>query len=97
NIIPEYLEEGTGGVTELYKNRVVLPWEGSLGLMRHVIHHELVHAVFDEMFYGGSVQSIIEHNITFQIPTWFNEGMAEYQSLNHWEVNSDHFLIDATV
>ncbi len=97
NIIPEYLEEGTGGVTELYKNRVVLPWEGSLGLMRHVVHHELVHAVFDEMFYGGSVQSIIEHNITFQIPTWFNEGMAEYQSLNHWEVNSDQFLIDATV
>jgi Tol biopolymer transport system component len=97
NIIPEYLEEGTGGVTELYKNRVVLPWEGSLSLMRHVVHHELVHAVFDEMFYGGSVQSIIEHNITFQIPTWFNEGMAEYQSLNHWEVNSDQFLIDATV
>lgn len=97
NIIPEYLEEGTGGVTELYKNRIVLPWEGSLSLMRHVVHHELVHAVFDEMFYGGSIQSIIEHNITFSIPTWFNEGMAEYQSLNHWEVNSDQFLIDATV
>ncbi len=97
NIIPEYLEEGTGGVTELYKNRVVLPWEGSLSLMRHVVHHELVHAVFDEMFYGGSVQSIIEHNITFMIPNWFNEGMAEYQSLGHWEVNSDQFLIDATV
>ncbi len=97
NIIPEYLEQGTGGVTELYKNRVVLPWEGSLSLMRHVIHHELVHAVFNEMFYGGSLQSVIEHNITFQLPTWFNEGMAEYQSLNHWEVNSDQFLMDATI
>ncbi|MCL4511600.1 MAG: biopolymer transporter Tol [Bacteroidetes bacterium] len=97
NIVQEYLEEGTGGVTELYKNRVVLPWEGSLSLMRHVTHHELVHAVFDEMFYGGSIQSIIERNITFQLPTWFNEGMAEYQSLSHWEVASDEFLIDATV
>ncbi len=97
NIVPEFLPEGTGGVTELYKNRVVLPWEGSLSLMRHVTHHELVHAVFDEMFYGGSIQSVIEHNITFHLPTWFNEGMAEYQSLNHWEVNSDQFLIDATV
>lgn len=97
NIIPEYLSQGTGGVTELYKNRVVYPWEGDLSLMRHVIHHELVHATFNEMFYGGSLESIIQHNITFQIPTWFNEGMAEYQSLNHWEVNSDQFLMDATI
>jgi Tol biopolymer transport system component len=97
NIIPEYLEEGTGGVTELYKNRVVLPWEGDLRLMRHVTHHELLHAVFNEMFYGGSLQSIISRNITFQIPTWFNEGMAEYQSLDHWETASDQFLIDATI
>ncbi len=97
NIVAEYLPEGTGGVTELYKNRVVLPWEGDLALMRHVIHHELVHAVFDELFYGGSIQSIIEHNITFHIPTWFNEGMAQYQSLDHWEVASDQFLLDATI
>ncbi len=97
NIIPQYMPQGTGGVTTLDKNRVVYPWEGSLSLMRHVIHHELVHATFNEMFYGGSLESAIEHNITFQIPGWFNEGMAEYQSLNHWEVNSDQFLIDATV
>ncbi len=97
NIIPEYLQYGTGGVTTLDKNRVVYPWEGNLGLMRHVVHHELVHAVFNEMFYGGSIQSAIENNITFALPTWFNEGMAEFQSLDHWETNSDQFLIDATI
>ena len=97
NIISEYLGQSTGGVTTLYKNRVVYPWDGDLSLMPHVIHHELVHATFNEMFYGGSVQAMIEHDITFQLPTWFNEGMAEYQSLNHWEVNSDQFLMDATI
>ncbi|MCL4540197.1 MAG: biopolymer transporter Tol [Bacteroidetes bacterium] len=97
NIIPEYLEQGTGGVTTLDKNRVVYPWEGDLSLMRHVIHHELVHATFNEMFYGGSLESAIEHNITFQLPLWFNEGMAQYQSLDHWEVTSDQFMMDGTL
>jgi len=52
NVVSEYLEEGVGGVTELFKNRVVVPFEGSYKLFRHVIHHELVHAVLNDMFYG---------------------------------------------
>ena len=50
------MEEGVGGVTELFKNRVVVPFEGNYKQFRHVIHHELVHAVINEMFYGGSIQ-----------------------------------------
>ena len=96
NVVNEYLEEGIGGVTELFKNRVVLPFEGDYGKFRHVIHHELVHAVFNDMYYGGSIQSIISNNITLQLPMWFNEGMAEYQSMK-WETNSDMFLRDATI
>ncbi|MGA9405610.1 MAG: biopolymer transporter Tol, partial [Bacteroidota bacterium] len=96
NVLSEYLEEGIGGVTELFKNRVVVPFEGSYKQFRHVIHHELVHAVFNDMFYGGSIQSIISNNVRLQLPMWFNEGMAEYQSL-HWETNSDDFMRDATI
>jgi len=96
NVISEYLEEGTGGVTELFKNRMVIPFEGNYRMFRHVIHHELVHAVFNDMFYGGSIQSIISNNIRLQLPMWFNEGMAEYQSL-HWDTNSDMFMRDATI
>ena len=73
NVISEYLDEGIGGVTELFKNRVVLPFEGDYKKFRHVIHHELVHAVINDMFYGGSIQSIIANNITLQLPLWFNE------------------------
>lgn len=96
NVISEYLEEGIGGVTELFKNRVVLPFEGEYRKFRHVIHHELVHAVINDMFYGGSIQSIIANNITLQLPLWFNEGLAEYEALK-WDTDSDMFLRDATV
>ncbi len=97
NVVQEYLEEGIGGVTELFKNRVVVPFEGSYKQLRHVIHHELVHAVMNDMFYGGSIQSIITNNIRLQLPTWLAEGMAEYQSLDGWDTNSDMFLRDATI
>jgi Tol biopolymer transport system component len=96
NVIEEYLEEGIGGVTELFKNRVVIPFEGDYKKFRHVIHHELVHAVLNDMFYGGSIQSIIANNITLQLPLWFNEGLAEYASLE-WDTDSDMFMRDATV
>jgi Tol biopolymer transport system component len=96
NVVSEYLEEGIGGVTELFKNRVVLPFEGDYGKFRHVIHHELVHAVINDMFYGGSLQSIISGNITLQLPLWFNEGIAEYEALR-WDVNSDMFIRDAII
>ena len=96
NVVSEYLEEGVGGVTEMFKNRVVIPFEGSYQLFRHVIHHELVHAVINDMFYGGTVQSMIANNITLQLPMWFNEGLAEYESLR-WDANSDMFMLDATI
>ncbi len=96
NVIDEYLEEGVGGVTELFKNRIVIPFEGNYRLFRHVIHHELVHAVFNDMFYGGSIQSIISSRTPLILPLWFNEGMAEYASLG-WDTNSDMFIRDATI
>ncbi len=96
NVINEYLDEGIGGVTELFKNRVVIPFEGDYKKFRHVIHHELVHAVVNDMFYGGSIQSVIANNITLRLPLWFNEGLAEYEALK-WDTNSDMFLRDAAV
>ena len=96
NVVGEYLEEGIGGVTELFKNRVILPFEGNYELFRHVIHHELVHAVLNDMYYGGSIQSLISARNPLQLPQWLNEGLAEYAALR-WDTNSDMFLRDATV
>lgn len=94
NVTDEYLSEGIGGFTELFKNRVVVPFTGDYKAFRHVIHHELVHAVMNDMFYGGSIQNIISRNITIRLPLWFNEGLAEYLSLG-WDTNTDMFIRDA--
>ncbi|HMB93300.1 MAG TPA: hypothetical protein VKP65_20785, partial [Rhodothermales bacterium] len=91
--LPVY-SEGIGGVTELFKNRVILPFTGDYRDYRRVVHHELVHAVIDDMFYGGSLQAIIQNNIQLRIPLWFNEGLAEYAALG-WDTNSDMYVREA--
>ena len=97
NTIDEYLSEGIGGVTELFKNRVVIPFEGDYDKFRHVIHHELLHAYMNDMYYGGSIQNIISSNIKLQFPGWFSEGMAEYQSLDGMDKANDMFIRDAVI
>ena len=96
NVTDSYLSEGIEGFTELFKNRVVVQFHGSYKQYRHLIHHELVHAVMNDMFYGGSLQNIIANNITVQIPIWFSEGMAEYQALG-WDEDTDMFIRDAAI
>lgn len=96
NVVNAYLEEGIGGVTELFKNRIVIPFEGSYERFRHVIHHELIHAVINDMFYGGSIQALIASGSTLQLPLWFNEGIAEYHARDGWDTDSDMFLRDAS-
>ena len=90
------MSEGIGGVTELFKNRVVIPFEGSYEQFRHVIHHELVHAVVNDMVYGGNAQSVISGTQLLRLPLWVNEGIAEYLSLN-WDTKSDMVIRDMTV
>ncbi len=96
NAVSEYLPEGVGGVTELFKNRVVVPFEGNYELFRHVIHHELVHAVLNDMYSGGSYQALLTGG-GITIPTWMNEGLAEYESLNGLDIETDMFMRDATL
>ncbi len=96
NITDQYLSEGIEGFTEIFKNRVVVQFMGSYKEFRHLIHHELTHAVMNDFFYGGSLQNIISNNISLSLPQWFNEGMAEYEALD-FDVNTDMFIRDAVI
>lgn len=96
NVIDISLSEGIQGFTELFKNRVVVQFTGSYSQFRHLIHHELVHAVMNDMFYGGSLQNIISNNITLQFPLWFSEGLPEFESLG-WDVDTDMFIREAAI
>jgi Tol biopolymer transport system component len=96
NVILELLSEGVGGFTEFFKNRVVLPYTGSQEEYRHVLHHEVTHAIMMDMLYGGGMESLVRGQYFFVPPLWFVEGLAEYQSLD-WDKNSDMFMRDATI
>ena len=90
-------EESVGGFTEFLKNRVVIPYEGEWEKFRHVIHHELTHAVMLQMIYGAGVQSIVSGMTQSQLPLWFIEGLAEFESREGWDIESDMYMRDATI
>jgi Tol biopolymer transport system component len=95
NVIPMALDEGIGGFTERFKNRIVLPFEGSYRDFYHVLQHEMVHAVVFNMLFGGPVGGGSVQRQFGGFPLWVNEGLAEYASLG-WDLNSEFFMIDAT-
>ena len=73
NAIEGELGEGTGGVTEAAKRRIVLPFAGPLRT-DHVLGHELVHA----FQYDITNTNANSHGGALTMPLWFIEGMAEY-------------------
>ncbi|HEX05025.1 MAG TPA: hypothetical protein ENH10_07720, partial [Bacteroidetes bacterium] len=89
--------ESTGGFTEFLKNRVVIPYQGSNSMLRHVIHHELTHAVMMRMLYGEGMQSIITGISRLPLPLWFIEGLAEYESRYGWGNEASMYMRDAII
>ena len=96
NVIPELIEQGTGGFTEMFRNRVVLPFTGSYEDLRHVVVHELAHAFLFDMMYGGSAAQLMARQSFFSLPLWFAEGLSEYLSLG-MEPNAEMFLRDGII
>ena len=70
--------EGTGGVTEAYKRRIVLPLAGPVQLTDHVFGHELVHAFQYDI---TNTNASSGNGGALNLPLWFIEGMAEYLSI----------------
>ncbi len=94
NAIEGDLDEGTGGVTEITKRRIVLPVGASLAETDHVIGHELVHAFQFDIQRQRSGSSILNPAAT-QLPLWFVEGMAEYLSIGPVDPNTAMWMRDA--
>jgi WD40 repeat protein len=97
NITPELLPEGVGGFTEAFKSRIVIPFTGSYEEFRHVLHHELTHAVVYDILFGNSFASLLSRQRLFDLPLWYAEGYAEFSSRHGWDYWSDMFVRDATI
>jgi WD40 repeat protein len=93
NVVSGMIEEGTGGITEGLRTRVVMPHTGSYWDTDHVLGHELVH-VFQynvaESGPGGLARLAA-------LPLWLVEGMAEYLSLGRYDPLTAMWLRDATL
>lgn len=93
NVITQIIEEGVGGFSELFKNRVVLPFTGSYAEFHHVIGHEIAHIFHFALFYRSRVASLLGAVDEFSVPLWVLEGHAEFQS--GWvNVRSEVFMRD---
>ncbi len=92
NVLGEQPGEGTGGVTESLKRRIILPMGASLAETDHVVGHELVHAFqYDITGVGrGSIATGLN-----RVPLWFIEGMAEYLSIGPVDPNTTMWMRDA--
>jgi len=75
------LGEGTGGVTEALRHRMLLNFTGDYRSFEHVLTHELVHAFQYDIFARGKAGSGLQNLAQNLPPLWFAEGMAEYLSL----------------
>ena len=92
NVLGEQPGEGTGGVTESLKRRIILPMGASLAETDHVIGHELTHAFQYDITGVGRGSSAGGLN---RVPLWFIEGMAEYMSLGPVDPNTTMWMRDA--
>src|SRR5690606_10287501 len=84
---------GTGGVTEAFKQRVVMPIMQINQQTRHVLGHELVHAFQYRVLIEGGDSTRLE-NIA-NLPLWMVEGMAEYFSIGKKDAFTSMWMRDS--
>ncbi|MGQ0643546.1 MAG: BamA/TamA family outer membrane protein [Gemmatimonadaceae bacterium] len=95
NVIGGFISQGTGGVTESLRDRVIMPFTGVYADNDHVLGHELVHAFQYDMAHGGEGRS--RGPGIAALPLWLIEGMAEYLSLGRHDPNTAMWLRDAAL
>jgi Tol biopolymer transport system component len=95
NVIGESISEGTGGVTEGLRTRVIMPFTGAYADDDHVLGHEMVHMFQYNMAASqasaGGLQGLS------RLPLWLIEGMAEYLSLGRNDPHTAMWLRDAAL
>lgn len=86
--------EGTGGVTEAFKNRLSVFNNGSKLWLEYVITHEMGHIIQFYILYGGFWKSVRLLK-SFFYPLWMMEGLAEYGTGDIDKTERDMYIRDA--
>ena len=93
NAIRGQIGQGTGGVTESIKERVIMPLTGSYKETDHVLGHELVHSFQYDIALRRNNQGFSLR----RLPLWLVEGMAEYLSVGSVDAHTAMWLRDAAL
>jgi WD40 repeat protein len=96
NVEQDIIEEAVGGFSEMFKNRVVVPFDGSYARFKKVLWHEITHIFQFELFYQSRIANILSLASEYQIPQWVSEGMAEYAS-GGVELGNEIFMRDLVI
>lgn len=87
-VVPNPIDEGTGGMTDHLRGRIVMPFASGLRETEHILGHELVHAFQRDMLRkrGRSLAPL---------PAWYVEGMAEYIAMGRIDAHTSMWIRDA--
>ncbi len=88
--------EQTGGVTEAFKNRFLVPYTGSMKFLQHVICHELIHEIQFNILYSGVWRTPLLLKSIFY-PNWLLEGLAEFKSSLYTKTLQEMLVRDMAV
>jgi len=87
--------EGTGGFTDAFMNRVVLPLTGDYSQNDHVLGHEIVHVFQYDI--AATANNNRRRFALEAMPLWLVEGMAEYFSKGRVDPLTAMWIRDATI
>lgn len=94
NAVHSYISIGTGGVTEGFKKRIIMPLGFSTYQTNHVLGHEMVHAFQYDILQKDPYLGIMSIQ---NIPLWMIEGMAEYLSVGNTDSHTALWMRDALI
>ena len=92
NTLSGRLGEGTGGVIESFKDRVIISLTGSYQDTDRIIGHELVHEFQSDIAQSRSGPGIRGLS---NLPLWLSEGLADYLSVGREDPHTAMWLREA--
>ncbi|MEX0927866.1 MAG: hypothetical protein WDZ53_00570 [Balneolales bacterium] len=93
-VIDQPVSIGLQGVTEGFRNRVVMPFNHSMAATNQVLGHELVHTFQYNLF---TQTPGIGLRGSSRVPLWIVEGQAEYQTLGRSDPETAMWMRDAVI
>jgi WD40 repeat protein len=91
------LGEGTGGVTDALRHRIIMPFTGDYGSFEQILTHEMVHEFQYDIFARGKAGNGLQTLAQVNPPLWFAEGMAEYLSIGPIDPHAATVMRDAAL